>query len=82
MLKLEHLPDLSQELIRVGKDGVINTLHWFLSHRSNWMRRSFKRMHIDYYAVTVAKKEMLPTYVSHPEEGVQIIAHFRMRHNI
>ena len=80
MLKAEHLQDLAAEI--PGLDGLKNTMHWFLSHQSDWMRRSFKSMHPDFYAVTVSSKSMLPTYVSHPEEGVRIIARYRMRHNI
>lgn len=80
MLQLKHLPALLSEL--PGLDGLHNELRWFLSFRSDHSRRSFKRMSPDFYAVTVAKKDMLPTYVSHPEDGVRTIAHFRMRHNI
>lgn len=80
MLKLEHFKALAAELPNYY--NVKSELCWFLEKRSYYMRSTLKRLYPDFYAVIVARKIMLPTFISHPEEGVRIIASFRMRHNI
>lgn len=81
MLNKKDIRDhICQELFNRGIKGITNTLFWFAGDRKQY-RPYLKKQSQEYYSVITTTIRNIPKFINHPEEGIRVIAKYRLEHN-